>query len=110
MLNLVHVSVFCCGVCGQEDFLKWKGPLFFRFILTLLDPHPEISSFGMLCSFPLHFVPLEVFFFFFFLGGGGGGGLFLYFKIVHTDRFCQTPCCAWVQALGFLFLNASDLM
>ena len=30
----------------QEDYLKWKGSLFFRFILTLLDPQPEISSFG----------------------------------------------------------------
>ena len=39
----------------QEDYLKWKGSLFFRFVLTLLDPHPEISAFGKspFCSFHL---------------------------------------------------------
>ncbi|KAK7500453.1 hypothetical protein BaRGS_00008360, partial [Batillaria attramentaria] len=33
----------------QEDYLKWKGVLFFRFIVTLLDPHPEIRSFAEFC-------------------------------------------------------------
>ena len=27
----------------QEDFVKWKGSLFFRFVSTLVDPHPDIA-------------------------------------------------------------------
>jgi hypothetical protein len=37
---LYHLNFF------QEDFLKWKGVLFFRFIMTLLDTNKEISEFG----------------------------------------------------------------
>ncbi|WAR03163.1 CNDD3-like protein [Mya arenaria] len=33
----------------QEDFLKWKGALFFRFISTLLDESQEISKFAEFC-------------------------------------------------------------
>ncbi|PVD33732.1 hypothetical protein C0Q70_04992 [Pomacea canaliculata] len=33
----------------QEDYLKWKGTLFFRFICTLLDPHPDIQAFAEFC-------------------------------------------------------------
>jgi hypothetical protein len=37
---LYHLNFF------QEDLLKWKGVLFFRFIMTLLDTNKEISEFG----------------------------------------------------------------
>ena len=30
----------------QEDFLKWKGSLFFRFVTTLVDEYKEIREFG----------------------------------------------------------------
>ena len=30
----------------QEDFLKWKGSLFFRFVTTVVDADPEIKAFG----------------------------------------------------------------
>ncbi|XP_052213027.1 condensin-2 complex subunit D3-like isoform X2 [Dreissena polymorpha] len=33
----------------QEDFLKWKGALFYRFISTLLDECEEIAKFGEFC-------------------------------------------------------------
>ncbi|XP_007495227.2 condensin-2 complex subunit D3 isoform X1 [Monodelphis domestica] len=33
----------------QEEFVKWKGSLFFRFVSSLVDEHPEISSFGEFC-------------------------------------------------------------
>ncbi|XP_074159851.1 condensin-2 complex subunit D3 isoform X2 [Sminthopsis crassicaudata] len=33
----------------QEEFVKWKGSLFFRFVSSLVDQHPEISSFGEFC-------------------------------------------------------------
>ncbi|KAK7098259.1 hypothetical protein V1264_002597 [Littorina saxatilis] len=33
----------------QEDYLKWKGALFFRFMVTLLDPHPDIVAFAEYC-------------------------------------------------------------
>ncbi|XP_057605649.1 condensin-2 complex subunit D3 isoform X3 [Hippopotamus amphibius kiboko] len=33
----------------QEDFVKWKGSLFFRFVSTLVDSHPDIASTGKFC-------------------------------------------------------------
>lgn len=27
----------------QEDFVRWKGCLFFRFIITVVDPNPEVA-------------------------------------------------------------------
>lgn len=33
----------------QEEFVKWKGSLFFRFISTLIDSCPDIASFGEFC-------------------------------------------------------------
>ncbi|XP_055997299.1 condensin-2 complex subunit D3-like isoform X2 [Ostrea edulis] len=33
----------------QEDFLKWKGALFFRFITTVLDEKREIAEFSEYC-------------------------------------------------------------
>ncbi|XP_006150022.1 condensin-2 complex subunit D3 isoform X2 [Tupaia chinensis] len=33
----------------QEEFVKWKGSLFFRFVSTLIDSHPDIASFGKFC-------------------------------------------------------------
>nr|XP_020142447.1 condensin-2 complex subunit D3 [Microcebus murinus] len=33
----------------QEEFVKWKGSLFFRFVSTLIDSHPDIASFGEFC-------------------------------------------------------------
>ncbi|KAK3583282.1 hypothetical protein CHS0354_011171 [Potamilus streckersoni] len=33
----------------QEDFLKWKGVLFYRFITTLLDDCKEIAEFAEFC-------------------------------------------------------------
>ncbi|KFO37322.1 condensin-2 complex subunit D3 [Fukomys damarensis] len=33
----------------QEEFVKWKGSLFFRFVSTLIDSHPDIVSFGEFC-------------------------------------------------------------
>jgi len=38
----------------QEDYLKWKGSLFFRFITSVVDDSEEIKKFGL------------IFFFFFF--------------------------------------------
>lgn len=31
----------------QEDYVKWKGPLFFRFITALVDEDIQIRKFGM---------------------------------------------------------------
>ncbi|XP_006892915.1 PREDICTED: condensin-2 complex subunit D3 [Elephantulus edwardii] len=33
----------------QEEFVKWKGSLFFRFVSTLIDSHSDIASFGEFC-------------------------------------------------------------
>ncbi|XP_068707976.1 condensin-2 complex subunit D3-L-like isoform X1 [Montipora foliosa] len=33
----------------QEDFVKWKGALFYRFITTLVDKDPEIWKFADFC-------------------------------------------------------------
>ncbi|XP_044174621.1 condensin-2 complex subunit D3-like isoform X3 [Acropora millepora] len=33
----------------QEDFVKWKGALFYRFITTLVDEDPEIWKFADFC-------------------------------------------------------------
>ncbi|XP_058431285.1 condensin-2 complex subunit D3 isoform X2 [Marmota monax] len=33
----------------QEEFVKWKGSLFFRFVSTLIDSHPDIARFGEFC-------------------------------------------------------------
>ncbi|XP_058520074.1 condensin-2 complex subunit D3 [Ochotona princeps] len=33
----------------QEEFVKWKGSLFFRFVGTLIDSHPDIASLGEFC-------------------------------------------------------------
>ncbi|XP_063167046.1 condensin-2 complex subunit D3 [Candoia aspera] len=33
----------------QEEFVKWKGSLFFRFVSVLVDPNPEIASFAKFC-------------------------------------------------------------
>ena len=33
---------------SQEDFVKWKGALFYRFITTLVDEDLEIRKFGLL--------------------------------------------------------------
>ncbi|KAK9395042.1 condensin-2 complex subunit D3 [Crotalus adamanteus] len=33
----------------QEEFVKWKGCLFFRFVSVLVDPNPEIASFVKFC-------------------------------------------------------------
>ncbi|XP_070621308.1 condensin-2 complex subunit D3 isoform X1 [Erythrolamprus reginae] len=33
----------------QEEFVKWRGSLFFRFVSVLVDPNPEIASFAKFC-------------------------------------------------------------
>ncbi|KAM4703395.1 condensin-2 complex subunit D3 [Rhinophrynus dorsalis] len=33
----------------QEEFVKWKGSLFFRFVSVLVDPDPDIAKFGEFC-------------------------------------------------------------
>ncbi|KAM5131954.1 condensin-2 complex subunit D3 [Mantella aurantiaca] len=33
----------------QEDFIKWKGSLFFHFISVLVDPDQDIAKFGEFC-------------------------------------------------------------
>ncbi|XP_043338941.1 condensin-2 complex subunit D3 isoform X1 [Cervus canadensis] len=33
----------------QEDFVRWKGCLFFRFVITVVDPNPEVASTGEVC-------------------------------------------------------------
>ncbi|NXJ80256.1 CNDD3 protein, partial [Trogon melanurus] len=33
----------------QEEFVKWKDCLFFRFVSVLVDPNPDIASFGEFC-------------------------------------------------------------
>jgi condensin-2 complex subunit D3 len=35
------------GLHVQEDYVKWKGALFFRFVSTLVDADPDIQRFGM---------------------------------------------------------------
>ena len=31
----------------QEDYVKWKGQLFYRFVVSLVDPSVQIREFGM---------------------------------------------------------------
>ncbi|NWH65606.1 CNDD3 protein, partial [Geococcyx californianus] len=33
----------------QEEFVKWKDCLFFRFVTVLVDPNPDIARFGEFC-------------------------------------------------------------
>ncbi|NWU88406.1 CNDD3 protein, partial [Upupa epops] len=33
----------------QEEFVKWKDCLFFRFVSVLVDPNPDIARFGEFC-------------------------------------------------------------
>ncbi|XP_008067731.1 condensin-2 complex subunit D3 [Carlito syrichta] len=33
----------------QEEFVKWKGSLFFRFVSTVIDSHPDVASLGEFC-------------------------------------------------------------
>ncbi|XP_072012660.1 condensin-2 complex subunit D3 [Engystomops pustulosus] len=33
----------------QEEFVKWKGSLFFHFVSVLVDPDPDIAKFGEFC-------------------------------------------------------------
>lgn len=33
----------------QEEFVKWRGSLFFQFVSTLIDSHPDVASFGEFC-------------------------------------------------------------
>ncbi|XP_028619764.1 condensin-2 complex subunit D3 [Grammomys surdaster] len=33
----------------QEDYVKWKGSLFFQFVSTLVDSQPDIASLGEFC-------------------------------------------------------------
>ncbi|NXN97097.1 CNDD3 protein, partial [Rhinopomastus cyanomelas] len=33
----------------QEEFVKWKDSLFFRFVSVLVDPNPDIARFGEFC-------------------------------------------------------------
>uniref|UniRef100_A0A8C3SHY0 Condensin-2 complex subunit D3 n=1 Tax=Chelydra serpentina TaxID=8475 RepID=A0A8C3SHY0_CHESE len=33
----------------QEEFVKWKESLFFRFVSSLVDPNPDIARFGEFC-------------------------------------------------------------
>ncbi|MEE6485331.1 hypothetical protein FKM82_014245 [Ascaphus truei] len=33
----------------QEEFVKWKGSLFFRFVIVLVDSDPEIARLGEFC-------------------------------------------------------------
>uniref|UniRef100_A0A6J0TKZ6 Condensin-2 complex subunit D3 n=1 Tax=Pogona vitticeps TaxID=103695 RepID=A0A6J0TKZ6_9SAUR len=33
----------------QEEFVKWKGSLFFRFISVLVDPDPDLASLAKFC-------------------------------------------------------------
>lgn len=30
----------------SEDYIKWKGLLFFRFLMALVDPSPAVQVFG----------------------------------------------------------------
>jgi hypothetical protein len=36
----------CYRAIVQEDYVKWKGALFFRFVSTLVDADPDIQRFG----------------------------------------------------------------
>jgi condensin-2 complex subunit D3 len=31
----------------QEDFVKWRGTLFYRFLVSLVDESPDIQQFGI---------------------------------------------------------------
>ena len=49
-----HFNLWLCEhhyfLCLQEDFVKWKGSLFYRFITTLVDEDVEIRKFGVFFS------------------------------------------------------------
>lgn len=30
---------------AQEEFVKWKGSLFFQFVSTLIDSHPDVARY-----------------------------------------------------------------
>lgn len=32
------------GVCGLQDYVKWRGPLFHRFLLALVDDSPSVCA------------------------------------------------------------------
>jgi condensin-2 complex subunit D3 len=36
----------------QEDYVKWKGPLFYRFVVALVDESPAVRQFGASSSPP----------------------------------------------------------
>lgn len=38
----------------QEDYVKWKGPLFYRFVVALVDESPAVRQFG---TFPHILLP-----------------------------------------------------
>ena len=31
-------------VCGLQDYVKWRGPLFHRFLLALVDDSPSVCA------------------------------------------------------------------
>lgn len=45
--DLFYVStlpfICCFYLIPQEEFVKWKGSLFFRFMVALVDPVPAIA-------------------------------------------------------------------
>ncbi len=32
------------SVCGMQDYVKWRGPLFHRFLLALVDDSPNVCA------------------------------------------------------------------
>ena len=33
-------------LCLQEDYVKWKGPLFFRIVMCTVDEDASLNKFG----------------------------------------------------------------
>lgn len=33
----------CLSLLSQEEYIKWKGSLFFRYMVALVDPVPAIA-------------------------------------------------------------------
>lgn len=45
--NRHRSSYQCSGQSRmQEDYVKWKGPLFYRFVVALVDESPAVRQFG----------------------------------------------------------------
>ena len=45
-LDYLSIVTIIISIILQEDFIKWKDSLFFRFIIVYIDEVKEIAEFG----------------------------------------------------------------